>query len=203
MARTQDEILTALDGELPALREMVVLAHQRYLEVPLTSRIALGATAQATMTHDYWVDEASKFAQGRPASELMDSGGLKFLALANARVAVRCKKLDRNCLPAGTPTKQFVAYRSQQQLDGLPGFDLLELGYQLSVTNEISGVFLLKPSGQKANEWVAELGVTGSSSVVVDMFQGGDVDLPGGTVTTKKGDGGRDGDQAGDADSGA
>lgn len=142
--------------------------------------------SRASCVHDHFVAGAARFAEDTDGVRLVESMHLWVLYF-DAGYSIRFKKLDDDKLPStGQLTQQVIKYRNQQPLDGIPDSKHLDLGYQLNEAGELHKVYLVCPSGIKANQWDQELEDDGAASVVVNLFDTMPSDDHGGRIVPKK-----------------
>ena len=158
--------LEILGSNLKLIRESMVGGWNMWKKMPAEHRMALGANARASVIHDFTIDCASKLLTD---AKIFDKSYLKLFVFSNI-ICLRFKKFDTLLNSSNQPTSQVKAFRSQEQLDGLPTIHNLEAGYTVNeIEQSIIGFHIVCPNG-KSNYWEMELLEVGVTTPVVDLF---------------------------------
>ena len=189
MEINQAHVHVALEGYLPALREMVAKAVADYREMynPFLRSVHTGRS-KASLVHDHFFHHARAYAEQTPGVRFEEVRKLCMLHFAEGFI-IRFKKVDGDLLPSGHLTQQVVKFRTQQPLEGLPPSVHLDLGYEEDTLGVLHSVFLICPSGPRSNMWVSELNEEAPvTTTVVSLFGGSNttIEEPAGAIIATK-----------------
>lgn len=163
-----DYVDSQIGDQLPLIRECILAAWDKLAEVDPSHRRSWTTTTRANVVQNWIVEEASRRLS---YLQICDCNGMKVFVLRGG-IALRFKKLDRDCMSHNVRTGQVSRFRMQEALDGVPSLCNLEAGYVLNpLGTEVESTHLVCPNGRRNIYWAVDLRGSAASAEIVDLFK--------------------------------
>jgi hypothetical protein len=151
---TQERALQALESHLVGFQDAMLDAWATW-QRDLQSAFQPTRRTRASAVHDLIVDNVRRKVPGAIERPIR---GLNAFVIDDF-IAIRFKKLDGELEPSNIATHQVAQFRNQEDIEGLPAFHHLEIGYVLDeLQTRIESTHLICPSGPKSHSWAMDLG---------------------------------------------
>lgn len=140
---------------------------------------------RASIIHDLMINEAIRYSDKTPSFKNFNLNNLVGF-VADEKIALRLKKLDRKKLPKNIPTDQVQSFRSQRSLPGISVIHHLEIGYCLdNLERGIDAIYLVYPRGLKNNFWSYQITESEAKPIIEDIFRNKSEEVAPATIRPK------------------